>query len=366
MTKRKLVIFMPSIEGGGVEKNMFIISNFLAKKIKGSSIITANKDYNKKFKNLKIINSKFIRNYKVSRKWKYIFCLIELIKLIIKDRNVTIFSFQANFYCTIVCKIFFNVKIITRSNTSPAGWSKNIIKNIIFSYLFQKIDQVIVNSLQFKKEIHEKFNINSFCIYNPLNLNAIKELSREKDNFSFFNNYKELKIINVGRYVDQKDQITLLKALNKIKYKVQFKALIIGRGILKEELISFIKKNNLTRKIKLLTFKSNPYKYIKLCDLFILSSKYEGLPNVLLEAISLGKFIISTNCSTGPSEILSNGRGGYLFKVGDFGSLANKILYFNKNKVKLKKKIKYAQAQLYRFNYKKNLKKYLKIVKMHL
>jgi glycosyltransferase involved in cell wall biosynthesis len=166
--------------------------------------------------------------------------------------------------------------------------------------------------------------------------------------------------------VDQKDQITLLKALNKIKYNVQFRAVIIGRGILKEELISFIKKNNLTKKIKLLTFKSNPYKYIKLCDLFILSSKYEGLPNVLLEAISLGKFIISTNCSTGPSEILTSGRGGYLFKVGDFASLAKKILYFNKNKVMLKKKIKYAQTQLYRFNYTKNLKKYLKIVKMHL
>jgi glycosyltransferase involved in cell wall biosynthesis len=357
---------MPSIEGGGVEKNMFIISNFLAKKINGSSIITANKNYNKKFKNLKIINSKFINNYNISRKWKYIFCLIELIKIIIKDKKVTIFAFQANFYCTIVCKIFFNVKLITRSNTSPIGWSKNVVKNIIFRYLFKKIDQVIVNSLQFKKEIKERFNINSYCIYNPLNLNEIKELSRKKNNFSFFNNYDKLKIINVGRHVDQKDQITLLKALNKIKYNVQFKAVIIGKGILKEELISFIKKNNLTKKIKLLTFKNNPYKYIKLCDLFILSSKYEGLPNVLLEAISLGKFIISTDCSTGPSEILTNGRGGYLFKVGDFESLAKKIWYFNKNKVQLKKKIKYAQSQLYRFNYTKNLKKYLRVVKTHL
>ena len=200
----KLVIFMPSIEGGGVEKNLFIISNYLAKKILNTSLITADKIYNKKFKNIKIINPTFEVSTSASRKFKYILCLYELIKLIKNNKKITVFAFQANFYCVIICKILFNVNLITRSNSSPSGWSQNFIKRKIFKYLFTLIDCVIVNSLEFKKELKKKFTVNSICIYNPLNLNQITKLSKKKISFPFFNKKKELKIINIGRFVDQK------------------------------------------------------------------------------------------------------------------------------------------------------------------
>ena len=82
-----------------------------------------------------------------------------------------------------------------------------------------------------------------------------------------------------------------------------------------------------------------PVKIILKSDLFILSSKYEGLPNVLLEAAVLKKFIISTNCPTGPREILDNGKGGFLFNIGDYDKLSKLIYFVLKNKNKLKKKI---------------------------
>ena len=75
----KLVIFMPSIEGGGVEKNLFIISNYLAKKISDTNLITADKIYNKKFKNINIINPTFDVGLSSSRKFKYVLCFYELI-----------------------------------------------------------------------------------------------------------------------------------------------------------------------------------------------------------------------------------------------------------------------------------------------
>ena len=71
-------------------------------------------------------------------------------------------------------------------------------------------------------------------------------------------------------------------------------------------------------------YTSNPFPYIKDSDLFVLSSTFEGLPNVLLEALTLGKPIISSNCPTGPNEILSYGKGGQLFKIGDYKSLSKK------------------------------------------
>ena len=77
----------------------------------------------------------------------------------------------------------------------------------------------------------------------------------------------------------------------------------------------YIKDNNLEKFIKLRDFTDNPFKTIKNSDIFILSSRYEGLPNVLLEAACLKKLIISTKCPTGPKEILSNGKGGIFLKL---------------------------------------------------
>ena len=78
----------------------------------------------------------------------------------------------------------------------------------------------------------------------------------------------------------------------------------------------------------------NPYKYFKDTDIFVLSSKFEGLPNVLLEAQFFKKFIISSNCPTGPKEILLNGKAGELFDVGNYKKLSKIILNYNKKIIK--------------------------------
>ena len=133
-----------------------------------------------------------------------------------------------------------------------------------------------------------------------------------------------MKILNIGRFTEQKDQMTLLKSLNQIKETVKFEAVIIGRGKLYKELQEYISNNNLGRIIKIVDFVENPFPLLKQTELFILSSKYEGLPNVLLEALTLKKFIISSKCHTGPKEILLNGKGGLLFNVGNSDQLAKK------------------------------------------
>ena len=84
--------------------------------------------------------------------------------------------------------------------------------------------------------------------------------------------------------------------------------------------------------------------------------------NVLLEALVLKKFVISTNCSTGPSEILSKGKGGILVPINNYKYLANKIIFFNKNRKKLKKKLLFARKNLVRFDLNQSLIKYSKII----
>ena len=175
----------------------------------------------------------------------------------------------------------------------------------------------------------------------------------------------KIRLINVGRYVDQKDQITILKAVNEIKNKVKIELIIMGRGVDKKKLEQYIIRNQLKHIAKLIDFQKNPYPFIKKSDIFILSSKYEGLPNVLLEALVLNKFIISSDCPTGPKEILDSGKGGHLFNVGDYKSLSKIILKFKKNKRRFILKNKFAQSRLYRFDYRKNMNKYYLIVRKY-
>ena len=366
MKNKQLVVFMPSIEGGGVEKNLFIITNFLKNKLKNVSLITVSKKHRNKFKKIKIYSPYFNFWDNCGRRIKYIVSLLILIKILIKNRNIAVLAFQANLYCTIICKLF-NVKIIIRSNSSPSGWSNNFIKKIIYKNLLKFADKIIVNSIEFKKEFKKKFNVNSVCIYNPLDKESIIKNSKKniKSNF-FLNKEKCIKIINVARFTDQKDHMTLLKALNMIKDKIQFKAIIIGRGVNRIKMDNFIKTNNLKKKIKIINFLDNPFPFIAKSDLFILSSKFEGLPNVLLEAATLKKAVISTNCSTGPKEILDNGKGGLLFKIGDYKNLSKKIEFFVNNKTIINKKILHAFKMLYRFDYHKNLNKYLDLIRIEL
>ena len=138
--------------------------------------------------------------------------------------------------------------------------------------------------------------------------------------------------------------------------------MIVGRGVEKENLLKYIHKNELSNLVQMIDFQNNPFNLINSSDIFVLTSLYEGLPNVLLESQVLKKFIISSNCPTGPREILLNGKAGFLFKVGDYKRLSNLILDYSQNKKLLSKKIKIGYQNLKRFDSKKNLKNYLKVI----
>ena len=365
MKYKKLIIFMPSIEGGGVEKNLFIVSNFLSQKLNNISVISASKKYYKKFnKKITFITPKSYTWDAFGRRIKYLICLLILLQEIFKNKNLVVFSFQANIYCILICKLF-GIKIISRSNSSPSGWSKNFLKKFIFKTVLKMANQILVNSLEFKKELKKKFNVNSVCIYNPLNTKEIISKSKKKININFFKK-DTLNIVNVGRYVEQKDQITLLRAINSLKEKIRIRLIIMGKGKLEKNLQDYILNNNLVKIIRLTNFSENPYALINKAELFILTSKYEGLPNVLLEALTLKKFIISSDCPTGPKEILLNGKGGLLFKTGNYKSLQTKISFYLNNKKKCLKMLKNSLQELKRFDSNINLKKYLNLTKIYL
>ena len=357
---KEIVIFNPSIEDGGVEKNLYLISNYLANKFDDLTIITSDKKNTKLSKKIKIFSHYFNLNKNAGRKIKYSLCLIMLVlKIILCKRNCLVFAFQANIYAVIICYIF-NIKIITRSNSSSSGWSQNVIKNFLLSFFLKKASVVIVNSFDFKKELDKKFNINTKVILNPFKFNEIKKKSLKKIKNNFFKK-NTLNLISVGRLTEQKDHETFIKAIFLASKKIKIRAIIMGEGYLKNNIKNLIIKYQLTKNILLLGYNLNPYKYMKNSDIFILTSIFEGHPNVLVEAQYLKKYIISSDCPTGPKEILNNGKFGDLFKIKDFKNLSKLIIKYKKNK-KTFLKINQAYKNHKIYSYENNCKEYYKTI----
>ena len=185
--KKKLIIFMPFIGGGGVEKNLFLISDYLHSKINNLIVCTSSKSKREKFNNkINFLFTKKEFSKKTNIRLKYLICLFTLFKYLLKNRNCVVLSFQANIYCIIICKIM-GVKVIVRSNSSPSGWYHNYFKKNIYKMIISLADEVIVNSLEFKKQMDSKFRLKVKCIFNPLNKKQIIKKSNEISNENFFN-----------------------------------------------------------------------------------------------------------------------------------------------------------------------------------
>ena len=355
---KTLVVFFPSIESGGVEKNFYYLINNFSIKFEKIIVITSS-EVNKKLFSKKITFFKPESSFwcKKSRFIKSTVCFFLALKLL-TTKNIIILSFQSNIISIILSKIL-RCKIIIRLNTSPEKYVDTIIKKFIFYFFYKLSSEIIVNSLEFKKRLKKILNLDSHIIYNSLALP--KKIEKKKINF--FNHFNGLKIINISRLTDQKDHLTLIKALNLLNREgIKFKLYLIGQGHNYNKINNFIKDYKLTNNIKLVGFKPKAYEYINSADLFILSSKYEGLPNVLLEAQFLEIPIISSDCPTGPKEILLNGKAGTLYKTGNYQDLSNKIKLFIKNKFLFNRQVKFAKKNLTRFDNKIVLQEYNKIL----
>ena len=258
----------------------------------------------------------------------------------------------------------FNVKNIIR--IASYGWMRNKFKKIIFYILLRLPTEIVVNSKEMKKDLKREFNINAKCIYNPLDTKIINKSKFTKKKY-FSTSKKILKILFLARLVDAKDPVTFLRGLKKVNTKIKFQALIVGNGSMRKFVKEKIEEYNLKQKVKLLKYSQYPMQPLNQCNLLVLTSKFEGLPNVLIEAQYLKKYIISTNCKTGPKEILKNGNFGSLINIGDYNQLAKQIefFYYNQNSNIIKRKIKLGFNHLNRFDFFINCNKFQQIIKKY-
>jgi len=133
-------------------------------------------------------------------------------------------------------------------------------------------------------------------------------------------------ILGVGRLEKQKDFPTLIRAFAQVRQQFPARLMILGEGNERSLLESLVQELNLSDDVSLPGFVSNPYAYMSRAAVFVLSSLFEGLPTVLIEALAVGTPVVATNCESGPMEILANGQYGKLVAIGNTQELAQAII----------------------------------------
>lgn len=162
-------------------------------------------------------------------------------------------------------------------------------------------------------------------LYNAIDLDSIRAKAEQPLDPAVAP--REPFIVSVGRQEEsQKDFTTLLRAYALlVRQGIEERMVLVGDGRSRPELEALAKSLGIAERVTFAGFQSNPYAWIRRARLMAFSSKMEGLPNVLLEALAVGQVVVSTDCPTGPREILDDGRAGLLVPVGDVEGLAEAI-----------------------------------------
>ncbi len=359
--KKNLVIFYPSFEKGGVTK--ILINLIQSKFIKDYNLHVISTEFPfKKYSKKKNFFFYRIKNKKSSRfipqRFLTAFHAMFLLNYVLKKfkKDILVHSMQSNIAAIIICMLR-RKKIVIRNSENPIYstiHSENIFSAIITFFLklifYNFSDGIITNSKGSAKSLRFfVFNKKKiFPIYNPY-LNKINSKKFKKNDI----------ILNIARLRKQKDHITLLNAFKIFLEKnKKFKLIILGHGNLRQKLELISRKLKIQDKVIFKGWVSDTSPYLKKAKIFVLSSIYEGLGNVLIDAINFDLPCISTNCPSGPSEILLDGKGGYLVEPKSANKLAEKMSHCNNNYKKSIKMKNLAKKKLSRFLVTRNTKNY--------
>lgn len=257
---------------------------------------------------------------------------IKFKEIVSKDDYEVILDFDTGLSRFIEC--VSGPKKIARQFNSITSLYKGDAKRIKrYGERLKKYDTIIAICDDMKKEIetlYPELKGKVVRIYNSFDIEAIRENSEKKDMLSeeeselIENKY----ILSVSRLDNvQKDYYTLLKAMKKVREAGEdIKLYIAGEGPGRSKIEEWIDELGLENQVRLLGYQSNPHVWLANSEFFVHSSRYEGLPGSLVEAMVCKKVIVSSDCPTGPNEILNGGECGILLKIGDYKSFAESIL----------------------------------------
>lgn len=261
--------------------------------------------------------------------------LFQLSKIIRQQKTDIVFSTipRVNTIAIIATLLSFSkAKNVVREADNLGGTFKENLKLRFFGLMYRMSSQIVSLSEGVKENLVKRYKVKPDdikVVYNPLDLVKIAESVNGynlPDSYESIFNKEEPVILSAGRLVEQKDQKTLLRAFALVNNDIKSKLVILGEGPLESSLLKLGEELGISDRLHLIGFQSNPYLFMKQADVFVLSSKHEGFSHVIAESLAVGTPVVSTNCRSGPEEVLQKGKYGRLTPVGDEKEMAASIM----------------------------------------
>ena len=318
--KKKILFVISTLNTGGAQRAFANLSMGLSEKYECDFLLndtenisypyTGNllslglkpeKNKTKLWYQLKVFGKRFIILHKLKRNGEYFCCISGLTSA----NAVNVLTRCKG------CKTIISVRSFMSKRLQSVGKMIGLIEYVATRYTFNNADCVVAVSKSMERDLIQNFGMRKekvISLYNGYDLKSINRLSGEvlDDTYAKWFLQNKCTLVTSGRLSEEKGHIYLIRAFGFVKKMYpNVRLLILGDGELKESLQQAIKELGLEEDVILCGFVKNPYKIIKKCDLFVLSSSNEGFPNALAESLCLGVPAVSTDCDSGAREILA-------------------------------------------------------------
>lgn len=227
-----------------------------------------------------------------------------------------------------------DTRIVVRLGTNLAAalegrpWLQRQARLLPMRLAYRSVDRIVAVSRGVAEDAHRTTRVPEErieVIRNPVITPELEELAQQDPGHPWLGQPDTPVILGAGRLTRQKDFPTLLRAFARVRRSRPCRLLILGEGKMRTGLEALARELDVAEDVDLPGFTDNPYAYMARADLFVLSSLWEGSPNVLTEAMALGTPVAATDCPSGPMETLDGGRFGPLVPMGDVPALATGI-----------------------------------------
>ncbi len=313
---------MPSLGTGGAERAVVTLSNYLSNEYDIIIVTLNNIPTNYVLKNNINVYNVEVRKFKSTN---FLKALINNLQILIRinritkklDPNIIIgFTTTSNVFAIITALIGKRKSIICE-RANPRVYIPNMFWKLLRNLFYRKTNLLIVQSefsLNYFASIVDKSKI--YILLNPIDVRLYNKIN--------LNSIKENIILTVGRLDANKNQEMLIRAFAELKIN-DWQLFILGDGFLKDYLIKLTKELKVEDQVKFFGNRPDVWKYYNKCKIFVFTSRSEGFPNVLLEAVIFGIPSISTNCESGPSNLIENNFNGFLIDVNNQEQLVEKL-----------------------------------------